>query len=81
MAEKTLDPKIRSIIADNLGVDEKEVTLNASLADDLDADSLDTIELVMAFEEAYDIQIADESAEKIKTVQDVVDYIEKVTKV
>jgi len=56
-------------------VDEGEVTPNASFVDDLGADSLDTVELVMAFEEAFDIEIPDEEAEKIKTVKNAVDYI------
>ena len=58
-----------------MGVDEGEVTPNASFVDDLGADSLDTVELVMAFEEAFDIEIPDEDAEKIKTVQDASNYI------
>ena len=58
-----------------MGVDEAEVTANASFVDDLGADSLDTVELVMAFEEAFEIEIPDEDAEKIRTVKDAVDYI------
>ena len=58
-----------------LRVGESEVTANASFVDDLGADSLDTVELVMAFEEAFDIEIPDEEAEKIRTVKDAVDYI------
>jgi acyl carrier protein len=61
-------------------VDEAEVTPNASFVDDLGADSLDTVELVMAFEEAFDIEISDEDAEKIRTVSDAVDYIGKHAK-
>jgi acyl carrier protein len=60
---------------EQLGVDEAEVTPNASFVDDLGADSLDTVELVMAFEEAFEIEIPDEDAEKIRTVKDAVDYI------
>jgi acyl carrier protein len=60
---------------EQLGVDEAEVTANASFVDDLGADSLDTVELVMAFEEAFEIEIPDEDAEKIRTVKDAVDYI------
>jgi acyl carrier protein len=60
-----------------LGVDEGEVTPTASFVDDLGADSLDTVELVMAFEEAFGIEIPDEDAEKIATVKDAIDYIEK----
>jgi acyl carrier protein len=63
-----------------LGVDEGEVTPSASFVDDLGADSLDTVELVMAFEEAFDIEIPDEDAEKIRTVSDAIDYIGKHAK-
>jgi len=70
-----VDEKVKQIIVEQLGVDEGEVTPNASFVDDLGADSLDTVELVMAFEEAFDIEIADEEAEKIKTVKNAVDYI------
>ena len=73
--------KVKSIIVEQLGVDEEEVTPDASFVDDLGADSLDTVELVMAFEEAFDIEIPDEDAEKIRTVQDAIDYIDKRTKV
>jgi acyl carrier protein len=72
--------KVKSIIVEQLGVDEEEVTPDASFVDDLGADSLDTVELVMAFEEAFDIEIPDEDAEKIRTVQDAVDYIGKHAK-
>ena len=67
--------KVKSIIVEQLGVDEEEVTPDASFVDDLGADSLDTVELVMAFEEAFDIEIPDEEAEKIKTVKNAIDYI------
>ena len=76
-----VDEKVKQIIVEQLGVDEGEVTPNASFVDDLGADSLDTVELVMAFEEAFDIEIPDEEAEKIKTVQDAVSYIEKNSKI
>ena len=69
------EEKVKSIIVEQLGVNESEVTGGASFVDDLGADSLDTIELVMAFEEAFGIEIPDEAAEKIKTVQDAVDYV------
>jgi acyl carrier protein len=69
------EEKVKSIIVEQLGVNESEVTGGASFVDDLGADSLDTIELVMAFEEAFGIEIPDEAAEKIKTVQDAVNYI------
>jgi acyl carrier protein len=65
---------------EQLGVDEGEVTPTASFVDDLGADSLDTVELVMAFEENFGIEIPDEDAEKIATVKDAVDYIEKHAK-
>jgi len=74
------EEKVKSIIVEQLGVNESEVTDGASFVDDLGADSLDTIELVMAFEEAFGIEIPDEAAEKIKTVQDAVDYVNKQTK-
>lgn len=65
------------IVVEELGVDPEEVTPEASFIDDLGADSLDVVELVMAFENEFDIEIPDEDAEKIKTVQDAVDYIEE----
>jgi len=68
--------KVKKIIVEQLGVDEEEVTEKASFVDDLGADSLDTVELVMAFEEEFDIEIPDEDAEKITTVQDAVTYID-----
>ena len=72
--------KIKQIIVDELGVDEAEVTENARFIEDLGADSLDLVELVMRFEEEFDIEIPDEDAEKIRTVQDAVDYIGKHAK-
>ena len=69
--------KVKGIIVEQLGVEEKKVTSEASFIDDLGADSLDTVELVMAFEEAFDIEIPDEDAEKIATVKDAIDYIQK----
>src|ERR1041384_1986732 len=75
-----VDEKVKQIIVEQLGVDEGEVTSSASFVDDLGADSLDTVELVMAFEEAFEIEIPDEDAEKIRTVQDAVDYIGKHAK-
>jgi acyl carrier protein len=72
----SVEDKVKSIIVDQLGVNEGEVTAAASFVDDLGADSLDTIELVMAFEEAFGIEIPDEDAEKIKTVKDAIDYIQ-----
>ncbi len=67
--------RVKQIVAEQLGVDEDQVTNEASFMDDLGADSLDTVELVMALEEEFDIEISDEDAEKIQTVQDAVDYI------
>ncbi len=72
----SVEDKVKSIIVDQLGVNEGEVTPAASFVDDLGADSLDTIELVMAFEEAFGIEIPDEDAEKIKTVKNAIEYIE-----
>jgi acyl carrier protein len=71
----SVEERVKQIIVEQLGVDEGEVTVSASFVDDLGADSLDTVELVMAFEEAFDIEIPDEQAEKIRTVKDAVDYI------
>ncbi len=68
--------KVKKIIVDRLGVDGSEVTLEASFVDDLGADSLDTLELVMALEEEFGIEIPDEDAEKIATVKDAIQYIE-----
>jgi acyl carrier protein len=68
--------KVRKIVVEHLGVDEGKVTPEASFIDDLGADSLDTVELVMAFEEAFGVEIPDDAAEKITTVKDAIDYIE-----
>lgn len=68
--------KVKEIIVDSLSCDESDVTLEASLKDDLEADSLDAVELIMAVEEEFDIEIPDEKATEIKTVKDIVDYIE-----
>ena len=67
--------KIKKIVADHLGIEEEKVTEEASFIDDLGADSLDTVELVMAFEEKFDIEIPDDAAETILTVQDAINYI------
>lgn len=72
----TLEEKVKQIIVEQLGVDEAEVTPTASFVDDLGADSLDQVELVMAFEEAFDIEIPDEDAEKIQTVKAAIEYIQ-----
>ncbi len=67
--------KVREIVVDQLGVEEDEVVMDASLIDDLGADSLDVVELIMALEEEFDIEIPDEEAENIVTVGDIIDYI------
>ncbi len=71
----SVDEKVKSIIVEQLGVSEGDVNGTADFVDDLGADSLDTVELVMTFEEDFDIEIPDEDAEKMRTVQDAVDYI------
>tara|TARA_B110000495_G_C22999356_1_gene589570 strand:- start:990 stop:1220 length:231 start_codon:yes stop_codon:yes gene_type:complete len=70
--------KVKAIIVDKLGVDESEVTTTASFTDDLGADSLDTVELIMEFEKEFDIQIPDDKAEKITTVGDAISFIDAV---
>ena len=72
----SIEEKVKHIIVEQLGVDEEEVTLEASFTDDLGADSLDIVELVMAFEEEFGIEIPDEEAEKIVNVREAVDYIQ-----
>ena len=72
----SIEEKVKQIIVEQLGVDESEVTPNAHFVDDLGADSLDIVELVMTFEEAFEIEIPDEDAEKILTVKDAIDYIQ-----
>jgi acyl carrier protein len=69
--------KVKKIVVEHLGVEESKVTPDASFIDDLGADSLDTVELVMAFEEAFGVEIPEDAAEKISTVKDAIDYIEK----
>jgi acyl carrier protein len=68
--------KVKSIMVDQLGVDEDKVTMDASIIDDLGADSLDVVDLIMSLEEEFDIEIPDEDVENIKTVGDIVKYIE-----
>ena len=75
----SVEEKVKEIIVDQLGVDENQVKPEASFIDDLGADSLDTVELVMALEEEFDIEIPDEDAEKIASVQNAVDYIKSQT--
>jgi acyl carrier protein len=79
--QKEIVEKVKQIISEQLGVEEAEVTPSASFTDDLGADSLDQVELVMALEENFDIEIPDDAAEKIRTVQDAIDYIDKHSKV
>ena len=77
MTENTIAERVKKIIVDHLGVDAGKVQDNASFIDDLGADSLDTVELVMAFEEEFGCSIPDDAAEKIRTVKDAIDFIEK----
>ncbi|MEE8075764.1 MAG: acyl carrier protein [Candidatus Binatia bacterium] len=72
----SIQARVKEIVCEQLGVSEDEVTPEASFLEDLGADSLDIVELVMALEEEYELEISDEDAEKIKTVQDIVSYIE-----
>ncbi len=72
----SVEQKVKQIIVEQLGVDEAQVDNNASFVDDLGADSLDIVELVMAFEEVFDLDIPDEDAEKIATVKDAIEYID-----
>jgi acyl carrier protein len=76
----TIEERVKKIVIEQLGVKEDEVTANASFVDDLGADSLDTVELVMALEEEFETEIPDEEAEKITTVQQAVDYIKAHSK-
>ncbi|HEY4683507.1 MAG TPA: acyl carrier protein [Candidatus Acidoferrales bacterium] len=80
MASTTTEERVKQIIVEQLGVAEEEVTDNASFVDDLGADSLDTVELVMAFEEAFKIEIPDEDAEKMTTVKDAIAYVKSHSK-
>ncbi len=73
----TVSERLKKIIVDQLGVDESEVVPNASFVEDLNADSLDLVELIMSLEEEFKLQISDEDAEKITTVQEAEDYIEE----
>ena len=73
----SVEERVRKIISEKLSVELDEVVLEASFVDDLGADSLDLVELIMAMEEAFDIEISDDEAEKLQTVQDAINYIEK----
>ena len=75
-----VEERVKSIIVEQLGVDAEEVTPEASFVEDLGADSHDTVELIMAFEEEFGVEISDDEAEKIRKVKDAVEYIEKHTK-
>lgn len=79
-AEKSIDQRIKDIIVEELGVNADQVTPEAKFIEDLGADSLDTVELVMALEEEFSIEIADEEAEKLQSVGDVIKYIEEIQK-
>ena len=72
----SIEERVRDLVVEQLGVKPEDVTLEASFIDDLGADSLDTVELVMAFEEAFDIEIPDEDAEQMRTVGDAVKYLD-----
>jgi len=76
----SVDERVKALIVEQLGVDADEVTPEASFQEDLGADSLDTVELIMAFEEEFGVEIPDEDAEKIRKVRDAVEYIEKRAK-
>ena len=78
-SDKPVDERVKAIIVEQLGVEENDVAPAAKFIEDLGADSLDTVELVMAFEEEFDIEIPDEDAEKITTVGDAIQYIKEAT--
>jgi acyl carrier protein len=80
MAEKSIEEKVKDIIVEQLGVNPEQVTPQASFIEDLGADSLDIVELVMAFEEEFGVEVPDEDAEKLQTVGDVIKYIEERAK-
>ena len=77
MSEKSIEEKVKDIIVEQLGVNAEQVTPTASFSEDLGADSLDTVELVMAFEEEFSVEVPDEDAEKLQSVGDVIKYIEE----
>jgi acyl carrier protein len=76
----SVEERVKAIIVEQLGVDQEEVSPEASFVEDLGADSLDTVELIMAFEEEFGVEISDEEAEKIRKVKDAVEYIDKHAK-
>ena len=71
----SLDERVKNLVITQLGVDAEKVNINSSFIDDLGADSLDTVELVMAFEEEFDLEISDDDAQKMQTVNDVIEYL------
>ncbi len=79
MSESDIGERVKKIVIEHLGVEEAKVTDNAKFIDDLGADSLDTVELVMAFEEEFGCEIPDDAAEKIATVNDAITYIDQIT--
>jgi len=79
MSEKSIEERVKEIIVEQLGVTPEQITPEASFLEDLGADSLDTVELVMAFEEEFGVNVPDEDAEKLQTVADVIRYIEEKT--
>ena len=80
MADKSIEEKVKDIIVEQLGVNPEQVTPQASFIEDLGADSLDIVELVMAFEEEFGVEVPDEDAEKLQTVGDVINYIKERAK-
>lgn len=76
MSDQSIEDKVKSIIVEQLGVNEEQVVPDAKFIEDLGADSLDTVELVMAFEEEFSIEVPDEEAEKLQTVGDVIKYVD-----
>mgnify|MGYP004713793169 FL=1 len=76
MAKEEIFDKLKELVVDQLGVEEDEVTMEASMQDDLGADSLDLVDLVMSVEEEFGVKVADEDLENIKTIGDIVNYIE-----
>jgi acyl carrier protein len=77
MDRDAIEKKVREMIIDSLGIDPEKISTDSSFVDDLGADSLDTVELVMAFEEEFDVEIPDEDAENLATVGDAINYLEK----
>jgi acyl carrier protein len=75
MSDKSIEERVKEIIVDQLGVSADQVTLEAKFVEDLGADSLDTVELVMALEEEFDVEVPDDEAEKLQAVKDVVNFI------